>query len=100
MQSCPLGTKAWEQDIGNLCLPENQDARDKILNDGKINKSWNWDQFKKTLLYTAMCAIGIGLIWMTLVHLLPTVAPILAIVGSIIFLIAIGVLLLVLNSGG
>ena len=100
VSSCPSGTTVSEENTGKLCVPNDPDAREKVLNDRMARRPWEWEQFKKTLLYTAMCAIGIGLIWMTIVHLCPKVAPILAIIGAILLLIAVGILLLVLNSGG
>ena len=43
-----------------------------------------------------MVALGFGLLWMTLVWCAPKHAPMIAHVGAIILLIALGVLILVL----
>lgn len=56
----------------------------------------DYDNFKKTLGWSALVAVGFGLLWMTLTWCAPKLAPIIAHVGAIILLLAIGILLLVL----
>ena len=58
----------------------------------------DYTPFKWTLFYTAILSLAIGFLWLGIVHCYPRYAPFIAQVGAILFLIALGVLFIVLSD--
>ena len=59
----------------------------------------HWHNFRHAMPWIGLIALGVGLLWMTIVHCVPRYAPMIAYALAIISLIAVGVLLLVLDRG-
>ena len=51
-----------------------------------VEGTLDYDNFKKTLRWSALVAVGFGLLWITIIWCAPRLAPILAHVGSAILL--------------
>ena len=64
-----------------------------------MSRPYNWHEWRNALGWSALIAVGVGLLWMALTHLAPRMAPMIAIIGAVLFLITIGVLLLVQENG-
>jgi hypothetical protein len=66
------------------------------LSNPSISSPYDYDNFKQTLLWTALTTLGIGLIWATLTFCFPKIISMVAHVLGALSLIALGVLVLVL----
>lgn len=92
VNSCPNGYTASQ----GLCLPNDDNLRAQYLNNPSVSAPFNYDGFKKTLLWSALTALGIGLLWMVISFCFPKLAPIIAHVLGALTLVALGILVLVL----
>ena len=92
MKSCPRNFFSSQ----GLCLPYDEQLRSQYLENSHVSNGHYYESFKTALFWSAIVALGFGLLWMTLVWCAPRHAPLIAHVGSAILLIAIGVLILVL----
>jgi len=69
-----------------VCLPNDPTIKDKFLSNRLITKPWDDSGFKKTLFYTLIITIGLGLMWMAFVSCYPKLAPKVAAIGGVIAL--------------
>ena len=92
VNSCPNGFFESQ----GLCLPENDEQRDLYLSNPNTSSPFDYENFKSTLLWSSLVALGIGLLWLTISLCFPKLAPILAHVLGALTLIALGILVLVL----
>jgi hypothetical protein len=60
-----------------------------------LNGTNDYNGFKTTLLWTALAALGLGLIWIALASLVPRELPFIVVILNIILLIILGVLVLI-----
>lgn len=81
-----------------MCLPNDSDLRSQYLSNPSVSSPFDYNNFKQTLLWSALTALGIGLIWATLTYCFPKLVPIIAHVLGALTLIALGVLILVLSD--
>lgn len=86
----------WLFSSQGVCLPNNDDQRAAYLSNPSLSGPFDYDNFKQTLLWSALTALGIALLWLTISLCFPALAPILAHILGAMVLIALGVLLLVL----
>jgi len=87
---CPIGFYGQE----GLCWPSNQALASKYWQDSQLSAPSNYSLFKNALFWTALLAVGAGLVWMVLVHFLPQLIPKLVLSLAIISLIVVAVLVL------
>jgi len=66
--------------------------------DGTYNSFGDYYGFQTALWCTVLVAVGLGLIWMSWVHLFPRIAPHTAFILAILSLIALGVITIVSKS--
>jgi hypothetical protein len=66
------------------------------LSNPSVSGPFNYKDFKTTLLWSALTAFGIGLLWFVISFCFPKLAPAIAHVLGAITLITLGVLVLVL----
>ena len=92
---CPIGYYGQE----NLCWPENQALASRYWQDPQLSAPSNFNLFKKALFWTALLAIGAGMVWLVLVHFLPQHMPKLVIALAIVSLVVLVVLLLLKGQG-
>lgn len=92
MASCPNGYFANQ----GLCLPKNDDLRAQYLSHSSASSPFDYENFKQALIWSALTALGIGLLWLFISLCFPRLAPIIAHILAALTLIALGVLVLVL----
>lgn len=92
MASCPAGFTA----SNNLCLPQNEELRAQYLANPSVSSPFDYQNFKQVLIWTALTALGIGLLWMALSFCFPKLAPVIAHILGALTLITLGILALVL----
>lgn len=95
MAQCPNGFFNSQ----GLCLPENDDQRALYLANPNTSSPFDYQNFKLTLLWSALTAAGLGLLWTIISFCFPKFAPIIAHIMGALVLIALGVLVLVLWDG-
>lgn len=92
MATCP---KAYFGSQG-LCLPENEELRSQYLSNPNLSSPFDYSNFKQTLIWSALTALGLGLLWMLISFCFPLLAPVIAHVLGALVLITLGILVLVL----
>lgn len=92
MATCPKGYFGSQ----GLCLPENDELRAQYLSNPKLSGPFDYSNFKQTLIWSALTALGLGLLWTLISFCFPRLAPIIAHVLGALVLITLGILVLVL----
>lgn len=90
MESCPV---EFHPKYG-ICWPNHEPLASKYKNSPHLRDISDYEGFKKALLWTAMAALGIGILWLTLVQCAPKHAPLVAVVSAAIVLVVMGLLAL------
>lgn len=89
--TCPKGYFGSQ----GLCLPENDELRAQYLSNPNLSGPFDYSNFKQTLIWSALTALGLGLLW-TLISFCFQTRPIIAHVLGALVLITLGILVLVL----
>lgn len=89
MKSCQSG---FDPANGQICLPKDEKLRDQYTANSKFTRGIDFDGVKKTLFYTFIIAVGLGLFRMTLTHCLPRYSPVIAFVVAIILILVFAIL--------
>jgi hypothetical protein len=92
VSACPSGYFASQ----GLCLPQDNGLRLIYLTNPSVANLFDYENFKRTLLWSSLATLGLGLLWMTLSFCFPKIAPIIAHVMGALVLLALGVLVIVL----
>ena len=69
------------------------------MSNPNVSSPFDYENFKQTLIWSALTAAGLGLLWTIISFCFPKFAPIIAHIMGALVLIALGVLVLVLWDG-
>lgn len=90
--ACPKGFFGSQ----GLCLPEKEELRNQYLSNPSISSPFDYSNFKTALIWSALTALGLGLLWTVISFCFPKLAPTIAHILGALVLITLGILVLVL----
>jgi hypothetical protein len=84
--------------MGLFCMPLDPKLRETVLQNSKLKEKYLFVSAYRSILYSALCAIGLGFVFLLLTSFMPGFMAYVAIVAGGIGCIGIGILLFVVNS--
>lgn len=94
MTACPTG---YSNNNG-ICWPNDQSAAAIYNSNPNLTSYGDYYGFRNSLVWTALLAFALGLLWLTFVQFFPKLAPAVSIALTVLTLVIIGILILVTHS--